>query len=132
MKRILQTVLIPRIAIAVPSQELKRLFGFRGDVTHVSEGHKRAVAFDVEMYMSLLCYVIAEVNLIFHKKEIPPSGKKACKALRCSKRLQFVMETNGVFQEVNTDEMLSAVQLSGSESLQICSPHLLDEVQFPE
>lgn len=81
MKWILQTVLIPRIAIAVPSQQLKRLFGFRWDVTHVSKGLKRVVAFDVEMYVSLLCYVIAEINLVLHKKEIPLSVKKACKAL---------------------------------------------------
>lgn len=47
----------------------------------MSEGPKRVVAFDVEMYMSLLCYVIAEINLILHKKEIPPSGQKGCKAL---------------------------------------------------
>jgi len=81
MKWILQTLLIPRTAIAVPSQQLKKLFGFRRDATHVSKGHKRVVVFDVEMYVSLLCYVIAEIDLILHKKEIPLSGKKACKAL---------------------------------------------------
>lgn len=47
----------------------------------MSKGLKRVVAFDVEMYVSLLCYVIAEINLVLHKKEIPLSGKKACKAL---------------------------------------------------
>lgn len=87
MKWILQTALIPRAVIAAPSQQLQRLFAFRWDVTHVSKGHKRAVAFDVEMYVSLLCYVIAEINLILHKKEIPPSGKKACKALEMFKAL---------------------------------------------
>lgn len=46
--------------------------------------------------------------------------------------MHFVLETNDVFQEGDTDEMLSAAQLSGSESLQGLLPHLLDAVQFLE
>lgn len=86
----------------------------------MSEGHKRAVEFHVEMYLSLFCYIIAEINLILQKKETPSSGKKAWR--RSLKLLQFVVEMNGVFQEVNMDEMLSAIQLSGTDSLSILSP----------
>lgn len=94
------------------------------------EGHERAVEFHVEMYFSLLCYIIAEINLILQKKKNPSSGKKAWR--RSSKHLKFVVELNGVFQEVNMDEMLSAVQLSGTDSMSILSPHLLEAVRFPK
>lgn len=58
-----------------------RVYLASDEMLHMSEDHKRVVAFDVEMYVSLLCYVIAEINLILHKNEIHPSGKKACRAL---------------------------------------------------